>query len=149
MTVVLGYDESPGAARALDVAISVASRLGERLVIVYGAAPPGREGEEFGAHLDALEAIGREAVTHALELATERGVHAGVAIVRAKPAEALIQIADVHDASLIVVGSYGESPLRSALLGSTPHKLLHLSTRPVLVVPRGLNQVSRGVGGSH
>jgi len=136
MTVVVGYDESPGAARALGVAISMANRLGESLVIVYGAAPPGREGEEFRSHLDALEAIGREAVSHALELATAQGVEADVAIVRAKPAEALIQVARKHDASLIVVGSYGESPLRSALLGSTPHKLLHLSTVPVLVVPR-------------
>lgn len=136
MTVVLGYDESPGAARALGVAISMATRLGESLVIVYGAAPPGREGEEFRSHLDALEAIGRAAVTHALELATAQGVEADVAIVRAKPAEALLQVAHERGASLIVVGSYGESPLRSALLGSTPHKLLHLSTVPVLVVPR-------------
>jgi nucleotide-binding universal stress UspA family protein len=36
---------------------------------------------------------------------------------------------------MIVVGSYGESPLRGAVLGSTPHKLLHLAERPVLVVP--------------
>jgi nucleotide-binding universal stress UspA family protein len=33
------------------------------------------------------------------------------------------------------VGSYGERPLRGAILGSTPHKLLHLAERPVLVVP--------------
>jgi len=136
MTIVLGYDESLGAARALDVAITVASRLSEPLVIVYGAAPPGREGEEFRSHLDALEAIGREAVSHALDHASQQGVVAEVALVRAKPAEALIQVAEDRDATLIVVGSYGESPLRSALLGSTPHKLLHLSTRPVLVVPR-------------
>jgi len=135
MTIVLGYDESPGAPRALEVAISTARRLDEALVIVYGAAPPGREGEEMRSHLDALESIGREAVMHALETATAHGVDADAAIVRAKPAEALLQVADQHDASLIVVGSYGESPLRSALLGSTPHKLLHLSTRPVLVVP--------------
>ena len=28
-----------------------------------------------------------------------------------------------------------ESPLRGAMLGSTPHKLLHLANRPVLCVP--------------
>jgi nucleotide-binding universal stress UspA family protein len=38
-----------------------------------------------------------------------------------------------------VVGTYGESPLRSAILGSTPHKLLHASTRPVLCVPPPVN----------
>ena len=44
-------------------------------------------------------------------------------------------LAAEHGARLIVVGSYGEPPLRSAILGSTPHKLLHLSEVPVLVVP--------------
>ena len=58
-------------------------------------------------------------------------------MVDAKPAEALVQAADWHDASVIVVGTAGESPLRGAILGSTPHKLLHLSSRPVLCVPAG------------
>jgi nucleotide-binding universal stress UspA family protein len=35
---------------------------------------------------------------------------------------------------MIVVGSYGESPLRGALLGSVPYRLLHRSSVPVLVV---------------
>ena len=36
---------------------------------------------------------------------------------------------------MIVVGSTGESPLRGAIVGSTPHKLIQLSPVPVLVVP--------------
>jgi nucleotide-binding universal stress UspA family protein len=36
---------------------------------------------------------------------------------------------------MIVVGSYGERPLKGAILGSTPYKLLYLADRPVLVVP--------------
>jgi nucleotide-binding universal stress UspA family protein len=136
MSIVVGYDESPGADRALDVAIGLADRLGEPLMLVFGAAPPGYLGEEFGSHLAALEALGHTAVSHAVEKADQRGVRADVEVLRAKPAEALVEVADRLDASMIVVGSYGESPLRSALLGSTPHKLLHLTTRPVLVVPQ-------------
>jgi nucleotide-binding universal stress UspA family protein len=136
MSIVVGYDESPGAERALHVAIELARRLEEPLVLVFGAAPPGYLGEEFSSHLAALEALGHTAVTHAVEKAERRGVHADVEVVQAKPAEALVEVADQVDASFVVVGSYGESPLRSALLGSTPHKLLHLTTRPVLVVPQ-------------
>jgi len=33
-----------------------------------------------------------------------------------------------------VVGSGGKGALEGIILGSTPHKLLHLSDRPVLVV---------------
>ena len=56
-------------------------------------------------------------------------------IVEQAPAHALVALADERDARVIVVGTRGEGPLRGALLGSTPHKLLQLSDRPVLVVP--------------
>ena len=41
-----------------------------------------------------------------------------------------------------MVGGTGERPIVGAILGSVPHKLLHRSTVPVLVVPdaRGLTQ---------
>ncbi|AZQ38664.1 universal stress protein [Streptomyces cyaneochromogenes] len=135
MSVVLGYDESPGAVRALRVAIEVSAAFGERLVLVYGAAAPGSVGEEYAAHRDALHEAGRAALGHAVEAAEEAGVRTTVEIIDAKPAEALINAAARHAARCIVVGSWGESPLRGALLGSTPHKLLHLSPVPVLCVP--------------
>jgi len=135
MTVVLGYDESPGADAALRVAIDVAKRFGEPLRLVYGAAPPGGLGEEFKAHRDALAEIGRKATGHALERAEQEGVDATVDVVIAKPAEALLRVADECDATVIVVGLSGESPIKGAMLGSTPHKLLQLSNRPVLCVP--------------
>ncbi|WP_205470949.1 universal stress protein [Nocardioides sp. SYSU D00038] len=137
MAVVLGYDESPGADRALEVAIEVATRYGEELVLVYGAAPPGGMGDELRSHRDALREMGRTATSHALERATAAGVTARVELVDAKPADALVQVGDLVDATVIVVGTNGESPIRGAMLGSTPHKLLHLSNRPVLCVPAG------------
>jgi nucleotide-binding universal stress UspA family protein len=135
MAVVLGYDESPGAEAALDAAIQVAQRYGEELVLVYGAAPPGGMGEEFKSHLDALLDMGRTATAHALEKVEAAGVSAKVRLVDAKPAEALVQVGNEFDATVIVVGTAGESPLRGAIIGSTPHKLLHLANRPVLCVP--------------
>lgn len=135
MAVVLGYDESPGSEAALDAAIEVAQRYGEELVLVYGAAPPGGMGEEFKSHLDALLDMGRTATAHAVEKVEGAGVAATVRLVDAKPAEALVQVGNEFDATVIVVGTNGESPLRGAIIGSTPHKLLHLANRPVLCVP--------------
>lgn len=134
MTFVLGYDESPGAKLALDVAIQLATRYGEPLVLVYGVAPPGGVGEEFRAHLAALEEIGRKATSQALERATAAGVTAEVELVHKKPAAALVAVADQRDARMIVVGSYGETPLRGVILGSTTYRVLNQSERPVLVV---------------
>ena len=135
MSIVLGYDESPGARRALTHAIDLAKLLDDTLVLVYGAEPPGRMGDEFAEHLEAIAEQGRSALSHAVTTAKAAGVTTIVELVDEKPAQALLTSADKHDARLIVVGTYGESPLRGAMLGSTPHKLLHWSSRPVLCVP--------------
>ncbi len=135
MTIVLGYDESPGAQRALDCAIDLCRLMSEHLVVVYADEPPSRMGEEFAAHTDALAEQGRKALADATAAARTAGIAVEVELVRQSPAQALLDVADRRDARLIVVGTYGESPLRSAILGSTPHKLLHWSNRPVLCVP--------------
>lgn len=80
------------------------------------------------------------AVMGTLAVARERahaeGVEAEVELVPERPAAAILGAAARHAARLIVIGAHGESPLRGAILGSTP-RLLHLSDRPVLVVPTG------------
>ncbi|TQJ47295.1 universal stress protein [Streptomyces sp. NBC_00080] len=135
MAVVLGYDDSPGAVRALHIAIQAAAAFREPLVLVYGAAAPGTRGEEYRAHHEALREAGRLALDHAVAKAEAAGVATTVELIDQKPAQALIDAATRHGARFIVVGSWGESPMRGALLGSTPHKLLHLSSIPVLCVP--------------
>ncbi|MGW3623678.1 universal stress protein [Streptomyces sp. NPDC000880] len=135
MSLVLGYDQSPGAARALRVAIEVSAAFGEPLVLVYGAAAPGLTGEEYKAHYEAIRQAGRIGLDHAVMVADEAGVPTTVEVIDQKPAQALLDAASRHGARLIVVGTWGESPMRGALLGSTPHKLLHLSSIPVLCVP--------------
>ena len=47
-TIVLGYDASPGAERALDTALEIATHFGDRLLIAFGAAPPGPPTDEAG-----------------------------------------------------------------------------------------------------
>ncbi|MGY1666523.1 universal stress protein [Geodermatophilus sp. SYSU D00696] len=135
MSIVLGYDESPGSRPALAMAISLAARFDEPLVLVYGVEPPGRLGEEFQAHQRALTEMGRTAVAHAVEEAQAAGVETVVEVLSQKPAQALVDAARRHDGRVVVVGTRGESPLRGAFLGSVSHKLLHLSDRPVLCVP--------------
>ena len=135
MSIVLGYDESPGSQPALALAIALAARFAAPLVLVYGIEPPGGVGEEFQAHQRALEEIGRRAVGHAVAEAEGQGVRTPVEVLTQKPAQALLDAADRHDGRMIVVGTAGESPLRGAILGSVSHKLLHLSSRPVVCVP--------------
>lgn len=46
----------------------------------------------------------------------------------------IVEAADKHDVGLIVMGSRGRSDLAGLVLGSTTHKVIHLTHRPVLVV---------------
>jgi nucleotide-binding universal stress UspA family protein len=134
-SIVVGYDASPGAHAALDHALGLAAAFGDRLIIGFGVGPPGTLGEESRAHRDALREEAERLTADALERAQGTDVEVEVALVEDRPSSALVGLADDNDARMIVVGSYGERPLKGAILGSTPHKLLHMADRPVLVVP--------------
>ena len=49
-------------------------------------------------------------------------------------AREVVNDAKKHDAGIIIMGSRGRSELTSLVLGSTAHKVIHLTDRPVLVV---------------
>jgi nucleotide-binding universal stress UspA family protein len=132
-TQVLGYDGTDGARAALNAVVDLAAELGDTLVVVF-ASEVSRLGGEVHDYEEALRERGRALLEEARAVAGEAGVESELVMRELSSAEALIEVADEHDARLIAVGSYGERPLKSALVGSTPTRLLHLSRRPVLVV---------------
>jgi nucleotide-binding universal stress UspA family protein len=133
-SLVVGYDGSKCAKAALEEAIHFSAATGDGIVIAFGYEPGGY-GEEHTAHREEVRKFGERVTGPALERAKQAGVDATLALVPERPTDALISLAEEHDARAIVVGTYGESPIRGAILGSTPHKLLQISERPVLVVP--------------
>jgi nucleotide-binding universal stress UspA family protein len=133
-TLIVGYDGSPCAEAAFEEAIAIAKATGDRIVIGFGYEPPGY-GEEMEPYREAVRRHGESVTAAAIEQAAAMGIDAELALVPESPSDALRSLAERYDARAIVVGSYGESPLRSAILGSTPHKLLHGAERPILVVP--------------
>ena len=133
--IVVGYDGSACGEAALEAALALAPALGDTATVVFGYAPPGIWGGEIADHEEAIEELGEQVLGKAREQATGRGVEIGEELVPKRAVEALIDAADARDARLIVVGSFGESALKGIILGSTTNKLLHLTDRPVLVVP--------------
>jgi nucleotide-binding universal stress UspA family protein len=136
--LVVGYDGSGCAHRALEEAAALAKAFGDEVVIVFGYDPGSVEAPEGAReHREVVRRFGEKVTAEALERAAALGIDVEIELIPERPVDALLSAADRHDARTIVVGSYGESPLKGAILGSTPHKLLHLSERPVLVVPAG------------
>jgi len=133
--IVVGYDGSECSKAALDKACEMAKALDDKVVIVFGYAPGGYGGGEVQTHREAVEEVAERATAEAAERAGAAGVEHEVRLKPLKPSHALIEAADENAARMIVVGSYGEAPLKGVIIGSTPYKLLHVSSRPVLVVP--------------
>jgi nucleotide-binding universal stress UspA family protein len=132
--IVVGYDGSGCGNAALDEALSLAAELGDHVTVVFGYAPPGIWGGEIADHEQAIEELGETMTAEARRRAEARGTEIDVELVPKRAVEALIEAADERDARMIVVGSGGEGALKGFILGTTPHKLLHLAERPVLVV---------------
>ena len=76
-------------------------------------------------------------VAASVEVLTEAGVKAhgeGRNTIFGDAAREIVNDAFEVDADVIVMGSRGRGDLAGLLLGSTAHKVIHLSDRPVLVV---------------
>lgn len=75
--------------------------------------------------------------TEGAQLARDAGLDAEARTIRAAfPAwEALVEAVDDLDAATIVVGSQGLRGLRTLILGSVAHQVVHHAHQPVLVIP--------------
>ena len=143
--IVCGVDGSPESQAALGYAMDLAERLGTRLVLAHVVEPTpatvaavgrdaGRMPSTF-ATMSEREAEGERLLDEVAEAAGSD--HAEQRVVTGLPAERLADLADDEGAQLIVVGSRGRGPLRSALLGSVSTSVIGLARCPVLVVPPG------------
>lgn len=132
--ILVGFDGREGGVAALKEAVRLARELDARLVVVFAYEPPARAGGEVADLRETLRRMGTEIETEARRLLDSAGVEYELVLADARPAPGLAQLAENHDARMIVVGGAGEAPLTGALLGAVPHKLLQLTDRPVLVV---------------
>jgi nucleotide-binding universal stress UspA family protein len=135
--IVVGYDGSDCSRAALEEGLRMAQGLGDEVAVVFGYAPPGLWGGEITEHEEAIEERGAKVLDEAKHQAEAAGATVELELVAKKPSQAIVEVAEKREARMIVVGSHGDPPLKSMIIGSTPYKLLHLSQRPVLVVPAG------------
>jgi nucleotide-binding universal stress UspA family protein len=135
-TVVAGIGPEGSGAEAAHVAAGYASALGGSMILVFGYEPTSI-GPRGGPLEDQVEAIADDVTKRVHASLAEAFPHLPITIelVRDRPVESLMRVAEEHDAQVIVVGHGGRGPLRAALLGSTTYELVHRSIIPVLVVP--------------
>jgi nucleotide-binding universal stress UspA family protein len=89
------------------------------------------------AMMDETMADANAAVSAAVDKLTEAGVKAHGEVrttLFGYAARDIVDDAIEHDVDVIVMGSRGRSDLAGFILGSTAHKVIHLTDRPVLIV---------------
>lgn len=131
--IILGYDGSPDARRALATAADFALE-GAKLTVVSAVHVPalvGYPGEmkHSGEHLRA-----REALKEAGELLAELGVKAELVEGAGDPEHVILGEAKDREADLIVVGTRGLGAAKRLVLGSVSTRLVHEAPCSVLVV---------------
>jgi nucleotide-binding universal stress UspA family protein len=107
-TIVVGYDESEGAKRALARAAELATAFDAKLIVTSVA--PALVGAAAGRGLGPVDPadppeLHREELRHAAAYLGERGLHAEYDVELGEPATKILQLAASRDADLIVVGT--------------------------------------------
>ena len=130
--VLLAYDGSDGAKRALD-AVAALHHEGDGVTIVSSA-----EGLPLFGYAGTLPSLEQEEERHrqAVEAQialSEHGIEATVVERHGDPAAAILDEADKEGADLIVMGTRGLSTAERWLLGSVSTKVLHHAHCSVLV----------------
>lgn len=135
--IVCATDGSSSAERALDYAKALATEQGAELVVVHVdevMAGPRATGLSVNAdEPDIVQKIKKQVAD--LEAS---GLKASLVLgtrIAGGAAQAISDAADAADADLIVVGTRGHTPIAGLLLGSVTQRLLHITHRPVLVIP--------------
>ena len=139
-TIAVGIDGSATATRALETAVDLAEHYEARLVVISAISPS--SGETGAVRLSgaasahpgwaANEAEQVERILAvAEESAAERGVECRSAMAPGEPADVIVDLAEQHQAELLVVGNKG---MARRVLGSVPNSVSHKATCSVLVV---------------
>ena len=132
-TVVVGYDGSAEATRALDRAAAF-GRSGAKVIVVTGVelATPG--GRSMGAVDPGELKAGQATLDAARSHLKTQGIDAEAVEGTGDPADVIIEAAKERGADLVVVGTRGLNAAERLLLGSVSTKVVHHAPCDVLVV---------------
>jgi nucleotide-binding universal stress UspA family protein len=158
VTLVVGFDPDGHGRAVLHLAAMLARSAGDELVVcavVPAPWPPSRArvDAEYRAYLERLaeEALAKARARLPADIPVTPVVHHA----RSAPA-GLLEVAEEHDAGLVVAGSSAAGGAGHVSVGSVTSRLLHSSPLPVALAPRGfrarpdarVTRVTAAFGGS-
>jgi nucleotide-binding universal stress UspA family protein len=133
--IVVGYDGSDAAKRALERAAAAGSE-GAEVIVVSAVPAQAGGGRMVGVRVVDPHDVAdhREELREAQALLEAKGIQPRLVEAHGDPAERIVEVASENDAELIVVGGRGLGAVRGALLGSVSIKVVREAACDVLVV---------------
>lgn len=136
--ILVGVDGSDNSARALELALTIASKFEAELLLAYAVPPVPIMGEPTMVNLSEIqrqqEEYGKRLLQEQTALATQRGGKATGRLLIGPAAESLADLAQEEHVDMTVVGSRGRNAVARLLLGSVSTRLIQLCKSPILVV---------------
>ncbi|TNF17730.1 MAG: universal stress protein [Rhodobacteraceae bacterium] len=140
--IVVGYDGSGSAKRAVDFAVGTAKAQGKTLVIAhvlewspYSFLTPMELEERHKRRNEELQRAETAVLNPLMQDLADSGVEITTALKYGHIAETLVRIARDEEASQVVIGRTGYSALEARLFGSVAGSLAQASPVPVTIVP--------------
>jgi nucleotide-binding universal stress UspA family protein len=137
-SILVAWDGSRHARRALSEAIDIAQTQGSRLTLLTVAAPihvwagpyvPPVPEDELARAAERIAEEGEELVPDGIPVSSRTAA--------GPPGPELLKRTEAAGHDLIVMGSRGRGAVRSAVLGSVSHYVLNHARVPVLIVRAG------------
>jgi nucleotide-binding universal stress UspA family protein len=136
-TIVVGYDETEPAKRALARAADLATAFDSRVIVTSVARllVGGAVARGVGP-IDPLDEpeLHREALKHAETFLTERGIHGQYEVTLGDPSASIVDLAEKQGADLIVVGTREPGFLERLMGLSVSDAVEHRAHCDVLIV---------------
>ena len=139
MKILVPVDGSPAALEAVRQALRMVHGGLRASLVLANVQEPATLYEMLLAHdPEVIEKVSAEAGLHLLEparaLVREAGVEHEIEVAAGDPAHTLIDVLENFGCDMVVMGARGLGTLRSAMLGSVSHEVLHAAQVPVLIV---------------
>lgn len=133
--ILVGYDGSVQAEKAVEVALSLARSLDARVLLFGVARPPEPPTSvEMEAMLDDAREHFEEKFKRIRARAEELEVQMETAIAVGHPAEQIIRRAEADRIELVILGRRGMSRFEKWILGSISERVLRYAHCPVMVI---------------
>ncbi len=137
-TILVAVDGSEASLKGARMAVSLAKALSARVELVYVIPPvllpPSVYAETIARLEESNQLAAKEILDKAAHIVKAEGGESDAIVLHGAPAEAIADLAQAERVWGVVIGAKGHNVVSRVMLGSTTDRLVHISSKPVLVI---------------